>query len=502
MKFSSSSLKVVSAPAIIASFFAVGCARVDAQAPLPAEPSLAGKTFKITIIENLDYLVKVNKEDDGNPTKDQITGYMKDMIDGVAKKAQFEYELFLPSGYGSSCIPTIEDKNSTDGAYAKKYRSQFNCGQEDVIELGKTDMYWSLYYVSTPRQRWNQFTLPYKPPGQGALTMYGTATNVVDIYDMIKQQASGAQKPVCIGESTAYGGYLKNAFKDLKVHETPNTNEGFLGGLRGGHCDAIINAYPYATNFIAEQFDKGECTIDKKPIGVVGNSLGFGLSQFAVGISRDQPVEVTEAISYWLNVLMTCAPGDESGVCPSGSGLSLFELYSAYGRDDPAKCGYAQSPATDLTAAWIAIGCIAALAIVGVAAFWFKRRADERRLRKRFVEQVARNISIGASPGSLTADELAKEIDHIGSGDGKITKEEMKKWLDDEKLGKLSDKDFEMLWGAMDADGSGEVDAVEFCVYLSCCGKEFEKVHVEQASMTKSQKANWASKRFTAADLE
>ena len=73
----------------------------------------------------------------------------------------------------------------------------------------------------------------------GALTMYGTATNVADIYDMIEQQATGTQKPVCIGESTAYGGYLKNSLPDLQVYETSNNNAGFLQGLRDGHCESM-----------------------------------------------------------------------------------------------------------------------------------------------------------------------------------------------------------------------------------------------------------------------
>ena len=66
--------------------------------------------------------------------------------------------------------------NNTEDAYAKVYRPQFNCGQEDVIELGLTDMYWSLYYVSTPRQLMNQFTLPFKPPEQGEIFGYHKAT--------------------------------------------------------------------------------------------------------------------------------------------------------------------------------------------------------------------------------------------------------------------------------------------------------------------------------------
>ena len=232
-------------------------------------------------------------------------------------------------------------------------------------------------------------------------------------------------------------------------------------------------------------------------------ALGFGLSQFAVGVSRDQPVEVTEAISYWLNVLMTCAPGDEEGACPASSGLSLFDQYKAYDRDDPRKCGYVQYPTEESEElkvskggiAGIVIGCVAFLFIVGIVVMHRKRKADKQRIRERFVNQVAKNISIGDSPNSLTADELAKEIDHIGSGNGKIKKADLKKWLEDDKMGEVSDKDFEILWAAMDTDDSGEVDALEFCVYLSCCGKEFEKVHAEQAKMTKSERANWVAKR-------
>ena len=232
-------------------------------------------------------------------------------------------------------------------------------------------------------------------------------------------------------------------------------------------------------------------------------ALGFGLSQFAVGVSREQPVAVTEAISYWLNVLMTCAPGDAEGACPEGSGLSLFEQYSAYGRDDPAACGYVQYPVegagnkiSNGAIAGIVVGCVVLLAIVFFVIMHIKRRAEMQRIRERFVKQVARNITIGDSPNTVSAEKLAKEIDHIGSGNGKITKAELKAWLQDEKLGKVEEKDFELLWAVMDADKSGEVDAVQFCVYLSCCGNEFEKVHGELAKMTKSQKVQFASQRI------
>ena len=68
----------------------------------------------------------------------------------------------------------------------------------------------------------------------------------------------------------------------------------------------------------------------------ITQALGFGLSQFGVGVRRDLPIEVVETISYWLNVLMTCAPGDAD--CPSGTDFSLFEHYQDYGRSDAELC--------------------------------------------------------------------------------------------------------------------------------------------------------------------
>ena len=35
--------------------------------------------------------------------------------------------------------------------------------------------------------------------------------------------------------------------------------------------DVSINAYPYATDFIAERFDNGECDVNGSPIGIIGS---------------------------------------------------------------------------------------------------------------------------------------------------------------------------------------------------------------------------------------
>lgn len=92
-------------------------------------------------------------------------------------------------------------------------------------------MYWSLYYISPSRQLRNQFTLPYKPPANGALTMYGIGEGVKDFQDLIAQQGEGTQGPVCLGTNTAYGNYLRAAFPELKYVGIPNTDAGALNGM-------------------------------------------------------------------------------------------------------------------------------------------------------------------------------------------------------------------------------------------------------------------------------
>jgi hypothetical protein len=45
----------------------------------------------------------------------------------------------------------------------------------------------------------------------------------------------------------------------------------------------------------------------------------------------------------------------------------------------------------------------------------------------------------------------------------------------------ISDKDFDALWSAMDIRDRGAVDPVQFIVFLSACGPQFEEVYKEQA---------------------
>ena len=126
------------------------------------------------------------------------------------------------------------------------YASSYLCGQNDVIgpgdipEESQTDMYWSMYYVTTSRQLAGKFSVPFKPPTQG-LTMYGTQTGVGGFGDLITQQKDDKVGAACIGGNTAYAAWLANALPDLQTIEIENTEAAADEALESGICLSLIH---------------------------------------------------------------------------------------------------------------------------------------------------------------------------------------------------------------------------------------------------------------------
>jgi hypothetical protein len=90
---------------------------------------------------------------------------------------------------------------------------------------------------------------------------------------------------------------------------------------------------------------------------------------------------------------------------------------------------------------------------------------------------VAQNITIAPTAGGLDTNAILKEFKHIDKDKGgTITKDELQVWLKDGKLGEISQSDFNvMCWVAMDVDGNGSIDFVEFCTFMSGCGDAFDE---------------------------
>jgi hypothetical protein len=226
--------------------------------------------------------------------------------------------------------------------------------------------------------------------------------------------------------------------------------------------------------------------------------MSFGLSNYAIGLRRDIPREVVDTLSYWINTLMSCSPLDPEGPCPDGNLAQFFEGQGGTG----GECDYVLFPMTDDRLSKGAITGIFVGAVVFVFVLYsvwhrYKLKRQEWRYRKRFVQQIARNIQIGPSPGHIPPEKLAEEVQHIAGGKGEINKEDLAKWMHDVKMDFISQKDFDALWSAIDIDRTGTVDPVEFIVFLSACGSEFEEVYTEHQKMPRIERLKLAARRLT-----
>lgn len=211
------------------------------------------------------------------------------------------------------------------------------------------------------------------------------------------------------------------------------------------------------------------------------------------------PEDVVDTLNYWIGFLMSCNPLDPNGGCPEGNLASFYDGQGGSG----AECGYVLFPYTDdrlLSPAGIAgvvVGVLVFALVVFLVWHWYRIRRQEKRYKKRFVQQIARNIEIGSSPGSIGPEKLSEEILHIGNGKGFISKEDLRAWMHDIKMNFISQEDFDALWNAMDINGEGMVNAVDFIVFLSACGPEFDEVYNETEKLSKIEKLKLATRRLS-----
>ncbi|CAB9513118.1 unknown protein [Seminavis robusta] len=192
---------------------------------------------------------------------------------------------------------------------------------------------------------------------------------------------------------------------------------------------------------------------------------------------------------------------DPYGYCPNGQG-SISHLYTLHGGTGK-ECGYVQFPELDQgglpVAAIVAIALTPVLLVVAVGMVYHIRqlKQQERRMKKRFIQQLARNIDIGESAREISAQKLSEAFQHIGGQDGLISKEDLAKWMNDLHLDFLSEQDFNRLWDAMDMAGTGYVDPIDFFAFLNACGEEFKEVNQEWDALPKSEKMKLAMLRLS-----
>ena len=127
---------------------------------------LIGQHLNITIIEQEGF-VNLEKDDFNNIiyedpangiifTSSSINthysggGFVLDMIGFIASHGQFTYTLFTPSG--------LDKLSSTP--YDPSFSKSYGTGQLDVWN-NRTQVYWSMFYITNYRQMMNRFTIPF-----------------------------------------------------------------------------------------------------------------------------------------------------------------------------------------------------------------------------------------------------------------------------------------------------------------------------------------------------
>ena len=96
------------------------------------------------------------------------------------------------------------------------------------------------------------------------------------------------------------------------------------------------------------------------------------------------------------------------------------------------------------------------------------------RYQSEFAKRVVGSIELSESYYALSAAQLLDEFRRIDpglthGGDGKISKEAMKEFMQSGSVGYITESDFGALWVAIDTDHSGYVDFLEFCAFLAQC---------------------------------
>mmetsp|Transcript_23537 Transcript_23537/g.44765 ORF Transcript_23537/g.44765 Transcript_23537/m.44765 type:complete len:858 (-) Transcript_23537:181-2754(-) len=352
-------------------------------------PQLDGQHFRITALQEHGFLDIYDDDVDGSI---RYSGYLIDMLEALARpeRGNFTYTLLPPSGYGSLCVPRLNASNVSDEqqpqqdplAYDAQFRTQYNCGASDVndqpLQATTTDMYLGMYYVTPSRQVQNQFTLPFVPPFSGTLAMFGTATGIASFDALQELQALGVQPAACAPAGTALIDFLPAAYPGLNVKGLFGGEDEVLQAFRDGTCSVYITDGPIAAQFVLRRSRRDECIANGKPIGVIGEPMGFGLSHYAIGVRRDVDPAVVDTLSYWINVLMSCNPLDPEGGCTDGN---LATFYEGRGGDG-TECDYVLFPTSEeILNPWAIVGIVVSSVgfVVLVCSIWHRHRLNRQR---------------------------------------------------------------------------------------------------------------------------
>ena len=155
-----------------------------------------------------------------------------------------------------------------------------------------------------------------------------------------------------------------------------------------------------------------------------------------------------------------------SSICPKEENWCKF--------DPNCSVSPYQEPEGKLKNSFLAgLVCICAL-VIFLAAYAYHRKliSDEaKRVRLLVAKRIAGHLNINFNSKNLTKEALAQQFQSIDkSGDGVLQKDEIKEFfMDSEHGSSITESDIDSILAALDSDGNGTIDFVEFVSFLSQC---------------------------------
>ena len=230
-------------------------------ASLGIDGSLSGHHLRITSVAEAKFADIIDPISDSLLPESEWGGLIPRMIEWIAAQAGFTYTLVTTSGNGSSCSP--HGGAAADSVYAVQY----GCAQQDVTELGISDVYAGSFYVTEPRMRAGLMTTPYDCNSGLAVFSKGAPSSIPEYIELQKNGFKGA---ACTALGAAYPEWLALNLPALQQKQMPKKD--WIASIRAGECDGFILPKPIGdilANSVCDlELSSGEVSCFLNPSGI------------------------------------------------------------------------------------------------------------------------------------------------------------------------------------------------------------------------------------------
>ena len=240
-----------------------------------------------------------------------------------------------------------------------------------------------------------------------------------------------------VDERTFYSVVGSNKYQ--QVETSTFSNDAMTQITGSGQYFIFSDVSPYSENPLAQSYSFVLEQVDETTFGTALNNAYNNANVLTT--DRFDSIESGDCV--------------HGGMCPSEIELAAVDPKIA---DSPFDVTPRVKPAMIVLFVFISVAVVAA---AGYAYHRITINSQADRYKELFAKRVAETIKF---KGKITAEALEDEFRRLDKdGDGELSKEELKSFMGD----KMSSKDFEAMFMAMDIDHSGTVEFAEFCTFLT-----------------------------------